>query len=169
MPQFREANLKMVRFAARERVQQRSHEQVPVPRILDDTVEVTSLVPQERVQQRTVDVPMLQRTTEQIEDALQYPEGTDEMVRSVSRERVQHRIAEQIEDPPQFVEETVEVVRLVPQERVQWINEQMVKVFSGKEEFLTQTHELKMQQEGNFEKIDALALRRVFGSIRVFF
>ena len=37
------------------------------------------------------------------------------------------------------------MARLAPHERVQWIDKQMVEMFSGKEEFLTQAHELKMQ------------------------
>ena len=42
-------------------------------------------------------------------------------------------------DVPQFPGETFEIVKLVPHERVQWIDEQMVKVFSRKDEFLTKT------------------------------
>ena len=51
-----------------------------------------TLVPRERVQQRTA---------EQIEDAPQSPEETVEAVTLVPRERVQQRTAEQIEDVPQ--------------------------------------------------------------------
>ena len=39
------------------------------------------------------------------------------------------------------------MVRLVSLERVQWIGEQMDKVFAGKEDFLTETRELRMQLE----------------------
>ena len=44
--------------------------------------------------------------------------------------------AEQILDVPQFAEETVEMVRLLPQERVQWIDEQVVEVFSGERSWM---------------------------------
>ena len=138
-----------------------------------------------------------QRTAEHIEDAPQYPVAqsvgipvlpvteeimneTAEMVRLVPHEQVQQGTAEKIVDEPQFVEETVELVRLVPQERVQWIDRQMMEVFSSKEELLTQTHELKMQLDEISKKTDALraqksrarpeiALRRVVGSIHVSF
>ena len=62
-------------------------------------------------------------------------EETVEVVRLVPRERVQQGTAEQIVDAPQFAEESVQLVRFVPQERVQWIDKQLVEVFSAKEEF----------------------------------
>ena len=59
-------------------------------------------------------------------------------------------------DVPQFAEETVELEMLIPQERVQWIDKQMVEVFSGKEEFLTKMDELRTQLDQPSKKIDAL-------------
>ena len=62
----------------------------------EETVEAVTLVPHERVQQRTA-----QRTAEQIEDAPQSSEETVEAVTLVPHERVQQRTAERIEDAPQ--------------------------------------------------------------------
>ena len=59
----------------------------------EETVEAVTLVPHERVQQRTA---------EQIEDLPQHPEETVEAVTLVPHERVQQRTAEQIEDAPQL-------------------------------------------------------------------
>ena len=146
---------------------QRTVEHVPVPQIMEETVEV-ALVPHERGKQRTVDVPMPQVLEE-----------TVEVVRLASHERVQQRTAEQFVDVPQILEENVDVVRLVPQERVSksfrrgfvnrsWTfpfrkfmcrkpraqlqlraisNEIQVK-YSGKEEFLTEKQEFRMQSRG---------------------
>ena len=58
----------------------------------EETVEAVTLVPHERVQQRTA---------EQVEDAPQSSEETVEAVTLVPHERVQQRTAEQIEDAPQ--------------------------------------------------------------------
>ena len=77
VPPTLEETVEVTSLVPCERVQ-RTVVHVPVPRILGDTVEVTSLARHERAQQRTVDAPM-----------------------------------------PQVLEETVEVDRLVPQERVQ--------------------------------------------------
>ena len=72
--------------------------------------EIVVLVQRERVQQRTVDLPI-------------------EVVRLAPHGRVQQRTVEQFVDASQFQEETVEVERLFPPERVQQrINEQVVEV-----------------------------------------
>ena len=73
-------------------------------------------------------------------DVPQFAEETVEVVSFAPRGRVQQRTGKKVVDVPPFAEETVEMVRLTPQERVQ-----VVEVFSGKEELLIQTHELKMQ------------------------
>ena len=111
-------------------MQQRTDEHAPVPQIVEETVEVV-LAPTERVQRR---------------DRRQVLEEMVEVVRLAPLERVQ-QTREKIVDVPQFAEETVEMVRLVPHERVQWIDEQLVEVFSGKEEFLTGEHKLRMQRD----------------------
>ena len=87
--------------------------------------EEEKLVPQERVQQQTV----LHAPVPQI------LEETVEVVRFVQRERVQQRTAKKIVDVPPFAEETLEMMRWAPKERVRWIDEQMVEVFCGKEEW----------------------------------
>ena len=107
--------------------------------VAEETVESLRLDPHEQVQQRTVG---------QIVEVPQFAEETVESLRLDPHERVQQRTVGQIVEVPQFAEETVELVRLDPQELAQWIDEQVVEVFSGKEEFLTQTHELKMQTHG---------------------
>ena len=82
-----------------ERVQQATVEHVPVPQILEEIVEVV-LASVERVQRRTVDVPM---------------EETVELVRLVPREQVQQRT---VVPMLLVLEETVEVVSLAPHERL---------------------------------------------------
>ena len=64
--------------------------------------EAETLVPRERVQQRTA---------EPIEDALQYPDETVEMVRSTPTERVQQRSAEQMVELRQSPGETATAER----------------------------------------------------------
>ena len=112
------------------RVQQPTVEQVPVPQFLGETVEVV-LAPTERVQRRSVDVPMSQVLEETVEvQILNEPQFAEEIVevsRLVPRERVHQRKAVQIGNVPQYPEETVETVRFVPHERVQWIDEQMAR------------------------------------------
>ena len=64
--------------------------------------------------------------------------------------------------PPVMLETengTAEMVRLVPDERVQWIDEQIVKVFSSKEGFLTKMDELRTQLDKVSKKIDAPRIR----------
>ena len=95
------------RTAPRERVPQQTVEQVPVPQILEEAVEVV-LGPTERVQQRTVEyVPASER---------QVTEETV-VVAVVPNERVQQWSVDA--SMPQVLEETVEVVRLAPHARVQ--------------------------------------------------
>ena len=74
------------------------------------TVDAVTLIPRERVQQRSA---------KKIEDVPQYPEETVEMVKLVSQEHVQQRTAEKIEVVPQSPEETVEAGRVAQRERVQ--------------------------------------------------
>ena len=71
--------------------------------MLEETVEGDSFVPQERVQQRTVDVPILEAF-----------ERDSRGGHWLFMNEWQQRTAEQIVDVPQFREETVEAVRLVP-------------------------------------------------------
>ena len=73
-----------------------------------EIVEVLTLVPRDRVQQRTA---------EQTEDMPLFPQETGEMVRLASQERVQQRTVEQSVDARHCPNETVEVVRWAPHER----------------------------------------------------
>ena len=86
-------------------VQQRTVEHVPapVPQTLEETVKVARSDPRKRVQQRTVDLPLLGRLEE-----------TVEVVRLAPHERVQQRTPKQNVDVLPFLEE----VRLFPRERV---------------------------------------------------
>ena len=121
------------KLVPQDRVQQPTVEHAPVLQILEQTVEVF-WAPTKREPQRTVDVPMPQVL-----------KGTDEAVTVFPRDRVQQWAAEQIVDVPQKREETVEALRLALQERMQWIDEQMEEVYSIKEEFLTKMDELRTQ------------------------
>ena len=72
---------------------------------------------------------------------------------------VRQRTVEEIR--PRILEESVQLVRLVPQERVQWIDKQLVEVCSlPRKSSRTQTHELKMQLDESFKKIDALWVQK---------
>ena len=52
------------------------------------------------------------------------------------------------------------MTRLVPQERVQWIDEQVVEVLSGKEEFLTKLVEVRTQLDEMSKNIQALLVQK---------
>ena len=75
-----------------------------MPQSPEENVEAVTLVPRERVQQRTA---------EQTEDAPQSPEETVEVGTLVPHERVQQRTAEQIGEVPQFRRETCEQIGFV--------------------------------------------------------
>ena len=161
VPQVLEETIEVVRLAPRERVQQRTV--VPMPQVLEETVKVVRLAPHERGQQRTA---------EHSADVLQCAEETIEVVRFAPRERVQQRTAEQIED--------------APQEHVEWIDEQKVEVpipqmseeigeeivdkefqrryfdtFPDKEACLTKMDELTTQLDERFKKSDALRIQKI--------
>ena len=107
-----------VKFVPQERVQQRTVERAPAPQILEKTVEV-ALAPTERVQQRTVEqVPLLQILEETIEVA-----------RLAPHEGVQQRTV----DVPQVL------VRLAPRERVQ---QRTAEQIVGLPQFLEETVEV---------------------------
>ena len=73
VPQSLAETVEVVRFAPRERVQQRTAEQVvDVPQSLAETVGVVRFAPRERVQQRTA---------EQVVDVPQSPAETVQVVR----------------------------------------------------------------------------------------
>merc|ERR1719383_1183748 len=108
----REAAVEVASSTPQERVQNHMREQivdVPVPRIMEATVEV---LPQERVLHRTpepvVDVPVPQITAK-----------IGDFVQPVPPERTHERIVEQISVVPQTIEKLGDFVQLVPSERIQ--------------------------------------------------
>ena len=120
---------------------------IPLPPVMVEIIAVVQeeekLVPQERMQQPTVEHAPVTQILVEIVEVLLAP--TKRVQRSTwsgwSRvnecnsdlsmcecQRVQQRTAEQIEDALQYPKDTFEMARLSPQEHVQWIDEQMVAV-----------------------------------------
>ena len=98
-----------------ERISERTQiVEVPMPQVLEETVEAVRVVQRERIQQQTVlHERVQQRTAEQIEDAPQSPEETVEAVRSVSHERVQQRATGKIGEVPETASQDCRLQRSV--------------------------------------------------------
>ena len=133
----------------------------PFPQIWEEIVEVVSLVPQARVQQRvdeqSVDVPLPQIMKEPVE-----------VFKIVPQESFSDRICEQIVDVPVPQVDELEALQF----QVRAISHEMHgKCSDGKsssEEFLTKTHELEMQLGECSKKINVLRDQKsgIFGQVR---
>ena len=126
---------------------------MPMLPVLEETVDVVSLVPCGRVQQRTA---------EQIVDVPLFAEETVETVRLAPQERVQWIDEQMVEVPtPQITEKIGEEIVDVPTPASEALQLQVCAISkeihhnmdSGYEEVLTETHELAIRLGECLKKI----------------